>query len=224
MTDAPTACASDRRPRPDPSRTGSCLRARTTTSRSPARPPPVGEGLRLFATPRPRRRGHRRAAARRHRPRPGQGRSAPSGHDTGIVVLTMYAGDEQLFAALEAGASAFVAKDAPSDEVVAAARHALVSPRSLHCRRPGRRDAASDDPERPTAHPARGRGAQPARTWVQRLRHRSVALRQRLDGQDAHLEDLREARCVSNRADAIMKAVRSGLLATISRRCHVRED
>jgi DNA-binding NarL/FixJ family response regulator len=31
------------------------------------------------------------------------------GHDTGVVVLTMYAGDEQLFAALEAGASAFVA-------------------------------------------------------------------------------------------------------------------
>jgi DNA-binding NarL/FixJ family response regulator len=53
------------------------------------------------------------------------------GHDTGVVVLTMYAGDEQLFAALEAGASAFVAKDAPSDEVVAAARHALVSPRSF---------------------------------------------------------------------------------------------
>ena len=54
-----------------------------------------------------------------------------AGHDTGIVVLTMYAGDEQLFAALEAGASAFVAKDAPADEVVAAARHAMVSPRSF---------------------------------------------------------------------------------------------
>lgn len=46
----------------------------------------------------------------------------------GIVVLTMYAGDEQLFAALEAGASAFVAKDTPADEVVAAARHAVASP------------------------------------------------------------------------------------------------
>ena len=32
----------------------------------------------------------------------------------GIVVLTMYAGDEQLFGALEAGASAFVPKDAPA--------------------------------------------------------------------------------------------------------------
>src|SRR5690348_11247946 len=49
----------------------------------------------------------------------------------GIVVLTMYAGDEQLFAALDAGASAFVAKDAPSDEVVNAARQAIVSPRSF---------------------------------------------------------------------------------------------
>ena len=42
--------------------------------------------------------------------------------EVGIVVLTMYAGDEQLFEALEAGASAFVAKDAPSDDVVAAVK------------------------------------------------------------------------------------------------------
>jgi DNA-binding NarL/FixJ family response regulator len=49
----------------------------------------------------------------------------------GIVVLTMYAGDEQLFGALEAGASAFVPKDAPADDVIAAARHAAVSPRAF---------------------------------------------------------------------------------------------
>ena len=46
----------------------------------------------------------------------------------GIVVLTMYAGDEHLFGALEAGASAFVPKDAPAEDVVAAARHAAASP------------------------------------------------------------------------------------------------
>lgn len=51
--------------------------------------------------------------------------------DTGIVVLTMYAGDEQLFGALEAGASAFVPKDSPAEDVVAAARHAAVSPRAF---------------------------------------------------------------------------------------------
>src|SRR5579875_3156719 len=48
--------------------------------------------------------------------------------DLGIVVLTMYAGDDHLFGALEAGASAFVPKDAPADDVVAAARHAATSP------------------------------------------------------------------------------------------------
>jgi DNA-binding NarL/FixJ family response regulator len=49
----------------------------------------------------------------------------------GIVILTMYSGDEQLFGALEAGASAFVAKDAPAEDIVAAARHAAVSPRAF---------------------------------------------------------------------------------------------
>ena len=59
-------------------------------------------------------------------------RRARAAHpDIGLVVLTMYAGDEQLFAALDAGASAFVPKDAPSDDVLAAARHAARSPRSF---------------------------------------------------------------------------------------------
>lgn len=51
----------------------------------------------------------------------------------GLVVLTMHSGDDQIFAALEAGASGFVGKDAPSGEVVRAARHAAVSPRSFVC-------------------------------------------------------------------------------------------
>ena len=48
--------------------------------------------------------------------------------DTGLVVLTMHSGDEQIFASLEAGASAFVGKDAPSVDVVKAARNAAISP------------------------------------------------------------------------------------------------
>lgn len=54
-------------------------------------------------------------------------------NDLGLVVLTMYAGDEQIFAAMDAGASAFVGKDSPSTEVIAAARHAAVAPRSFTC-------------------------------------------------------------------------------------------
>jgi len=52
---------------------------------------------------------------------------------TGLVVLTMHSGDDQIFAAMEAGASGFVGKDAPSAEVVRAARHAAVAPRSFVC-------------------------------------------------------------------------------------------
>ncbi len=53
--------------------------------------------------------------------------------NTGIVVLTMHAGDDQIFAAMEAGASAFVGKDSPSTEVVKAAQHAAMAPRSFLC-------------------------------------------------------------------------------------------
>lgn len=49
----------------------------------------------------------------------------------GIVVLTMYAGDSSLFSALDAGASAFVPKSSPADEIVAAARHAAAAPRAF---------------------------------------------------------------------------------------------
>jgi DNA-binding NarL/FixJ family response regulator len=46
----------------------------------------------------------------------------------GIVVVTVHAGDDGLFHALEAGASAFVSKAAPASDVVAAARLAVASP------------------------------------------------------------------------------------------------
>lgn len=51
----------------------------------------------------------------------------------GLVVLTMHAGDDQIFAAMEAGASAFVGKDGKATEVVSAARHSAVAPRTFLC-------------------------------------------------------------------------------------------
>lgn len=53
--------------------------------------------------------------------------------DVGLVVLTMYAGDEQLFAAMDAGASGFVGKQAPTTSVVNAARQAALAPLSFTC-------------------------------------------------------------------------------------------
>ena len=49
----------------------------------------------------------------------------------GLVVLTMSDGDDHLFGALEAGASAFVLKSAPADHVAAAVRRAASNPTSF---------------------------------------------------------------------------------------------
>jgi DNA-binding NarL/FixJ family response regulator len=49
----------------------------------------------------------------------------------GLVVCTMYEGDEHLLGALEAGASGFVLKSAPVEDVVAAARQAASAPTSF---------------------------------------------------------------------------------------------
>lgn len=51
--------------------------------------------------------------------------------DLGIVMLTSRGEDDLLFRALETGASAFVAKTAPVEEVIAAIRHAAVAASSF---------------------------------------------------------------------------------------------
>jgi DNA-binding NarL/FixJ family response regulator len=53
--------------------------------------------------------------------------------EVGLVMLTMHAGDAQIFAAMEAGASAFLNKACRGDEVVSAAAHAAKAPRSFLC-------------------------------------------------------------------------------------------
>jgi DNA-binding NarL/FixJ family response regulator len=134
------------------------------------------------------------------------------GHDTGVVVLTMYAGDEQLFAALEAGASAFVAKDAPSDEVVAAARHALVSPRSFTAA-----DLAGAMRRKmtPTGPQLTQREAEVLSLLARGFSVSAIARSIFVSDSTAktHISKIYEKLGASNRADAIMKAVRSGLLA-----------
>jgi DNA-binding NarL/FixJ family response regulator len=51
--------------------------------------------------------------------------------DLGLVICTMYEGDEHLLGALEAGASGFVLKSAPAEDVVTAARQAATAPSSF---------------------------------------------------------------------------------------------
>jgi DNA-binding NarL/FixJ family response regulator len=130
---------------------------------------------------------------------------------TGIVVLTMYAGDDQLFASLEAGASAFVPKTAPADEVVAAARHAASSPSAF---------TAADLAEAMQRRLAPG-GPQLSLREDQVLRlladGMSVAgiARQLFVSESiarTHINRLYEKLGAANRAQALMTALRLGLL------------
>lgn len=130
----------------------------------------------------------------------------------GIVVLTMHSGDEQIFAAMEAGASAFVGKDAPSEDVVAAARQAAAMPTTFTC-------------------------ADLAAAMVRRLSSSTPSLTEResqvlqlladglsaatISGQlyisestvKAHISRIYEKLGAANKAQALMSAVRLGLIA-----------
>jgi DNA-binding NarL/FixJ family response regulator len=130
----------------------------------------------------------------------------------GIVVLTMYAGDEQLFAALEAGASAFVAKDAPSDDVVAAARHAIISPRSFAA---GNLADAMRRKMSPTGPQLSPRETEVLRLLAEGLGVAAIARQLFVSESTAktHISKIYEKLGAGNRAQAIMNAIRSGLLS-----------
>ena len=129
----------------------------------------------------------------------------------GIVVLTMYAGDEQLFEALEAGASAFVAKDAPSDDVVAAARHATVSPRSFTAANLADAMRRRMTPTGPQLSP---RESEVLRLLSDGLGVAAIARQLFVSESTAktHISKIYEKLGAANRAQAIMNAIRAGLL------------
>ncbi|WP_336922681.1 response regulator transcription factor [Aquipuribacter sp. SD81] len=134
-------------------------------------------------------------------------------HDEmGIVVLTMYAGDEHLLGALEAGASAFVNKDAPSDDVVAAARHAVASPRSFSA------EDLAGAMQRRLSTPV-GPALSPRETEVLHLLAEGLSAGQigrRLFISESttktHIGKIYDKLGATNRAQAVMKAVRLGLV------------
>ena len=132
--------------------------------------------------------------------------------EMGIVVLTMYAGDEQLFGALEAGASAFVAKDSPSDDVIAAARHASVSPRSFTAA-----DLAEAMRRRltPSGPQLSGRESEVLRLLAEGLGVAAIARQLYVSESTAktHISKIYEKLGAANRAQAIMIAIRAGLLS-----------
>jgi DNA-binding NarL/FixJ family response regulator len=129
----------------------------------------------------------------------------------GIVVLTMYSGDEHLFGALEAGASAFVSKDSPAEDIVAAARHAAVSPRAF---------TASDladamkrrlEPSGPRLSP---REREVLGMLAQGLGVAAIAKQLFISESTTktHISKIYEKLGATNRAQALMSALRLGLI------------
>jgi DNA-binding NarL/FixJ family response regulator len=131
--------------------------------------------------------------------------------DVGLVILTMYAGDDQLFAALDAGASAFVPKSAPSDDVVAAARHAAAKPSSFVAA-----DLAKAMHRRlhPTGPQLTRREREVLDLLAEGLGVSSISRKLYISESTTktHVSKLYDKLGAANRAQAIMAAVRAGLL------------
>ncbi len=129
----------------------------------------------------------------------------------GIVILTMHGDDEHLFRALDNGASAFVLKSASSDEVLSAIKHARIAPTSF---------AAAD-----LAGAMRRRMEKPKLTLTERetevldllkegLSVSAVAKRLYISESTAktHIAKLYSKLDATNRAHAVMNAMRLGLI------------
>ena len=133
---------------------------------------------------------------------------------TGLIVLTMHSGDEQIFAAMQAGASGFVGKDSPAGEVVKAARHAAVSPRAFICaglagammrRTSGESTKLTDREHEVLLLLAEGLGA--AQIGKKLYLSESTA--------KSHIARIYQKLGAANRAQALVTAMRIGLLSTI---------
>ena len=131
---------------------------------------------------------------------------------TGIVVLTMHAGDEHIFAAMEAGASAFVGKDSGAGEVVSAAKHAAVAPRTFLCT--GLSAAMMRRATAPVVPRLSAREEEVLALLADGLGTGEIAARLYLSESTAktHITHIYQKLGAANRAQALVAAMRLGLL------------
>ncbi|MDZ5663815.1 response regulator transcription factor [Nocardioides sp. zg-1308] len=135
---------------------------------------------------------------------------------TGVVVLTMHAGDDQIFAAMEAGASAFVGKDSKASEVVSAAKHAAVAPRTFLCA--GLSAAMVRRTTGPSTPRLSGREEEVLTLLADGLGTSEIAGRLYLSESTAktHITHIYQKLGAANRAQALVTAMRMGLLDHLS--------
>jgi DNA-binding NarL/FixJ family response regulator len=131
---------------------------------------------------------------------------------TGIVVLTMHAGDDQIFAAMEAGASAFVGKDTRATEVVSAAKHAAVAPRTFLCA--GLSQAVVRRASSPAPLKLSAREAEVLALLADGLGTGEIASSLYMSESTAktHITHIYQKLGAANRAQALVTAMRLGLL------------
>ncbi|MDQ1380014.1 MAG: hypothetical protein QOF57_2415 [Frankiaceae bacterium] len=131
--------------------------------------------------------------------------------DLGIVVVTMYGDDDVLFEALDAGASAIVAKDRPADDVLAAARHAASSPNSFTANDLAGAMRRRSNDVRP--HLSQ-RESQVLRLLADGLSVPSIAKQLYIGESTAktHISKVYEKLGANNRAQALMTALKHGLI------------
>lgn len=130
----------------------------------------------------------------------------------GLVVLTMHAGDDQIFAAMEAGSSAFVGKDSKAVEVVSAAKHAAVAPRTFLCT--GLTGAMMRRTTTPSTPTLSAREAEVLSLLADGLGTGEIAGRLYLSESTAktHITHIYQKLGAANRAQALVTAMRMGLL------------
>jgi DNA-binding NarL/FixJ family response regulator len=130
----------------------------------------------------------------------------------GLVVVTMHSGDDQIFAAMEAGASAFVGKDTRATEVVSAAKHAAVAPRTFLCA--GLSQAVMRRATSPAPPKLSGREAEVLGHLADGLGTGDIAAKLYMSESTAktHITHIYQKLGAVNRAQALVGAMRLGLL------------
>ncbi|MCW2834009.1 MAG: DNA-binding response regulator [Nocardioides sp.] len=134
----------------------------------------------------------------------------------GLVVLTMHAGDDQIFAAMEAGASGFVGKDSKAAEVVSAAKHASVAPRTFLCA--GLAAAMMRRASTPSTPSLSAREIEVLALLADGLGTGEIAGRLFLSESTAktHITHIYQKLGAANRAQALVTAMRIGLLSHLA--------
>ena len=134
----------------------------------------------------------------------------------GLVVLTMHAGDDQIFAAMEAGASGFVGKDSKATDVVSAAKHAAVAPQTFLCS--GLSAALMRRAAAPVTPRLSGREEEVLALLADGLGTGEIAARLYLSESTAktHITHIYQKLGSANRAQALVTAMRLGLLDRLS--------